>query len=269
MKQSSIFVALALLLAAAPPAHAEHKLLVTDLLDAGQAELQTGYEYSYLHPTIKNVGAYSKADDAQVSSLGFGLGHGLQLDLSLRQVFKERSLTPDGVERRSGMGDLSAGIQYRLPLPEQAPVAVVAGFAVGFDSAPREGAGERSTVFSPSLSASYHLGRGTTPYFGYHAHLRTKGEADSHGVVLGVEKEMNHFLTLDGKLSAELATSTPERSPAEDYAAELGAYLQLRKNLYLLPSGAFLQQSRRSIGEFLQQSVAGFRGALALYYYFD
>ncbi|GFO70064.1 hypothetical protein GMLC_36430 [Geomonas limicola] len=269
MKQGSILVALALLLAAAQPANAAHKLLVTDLLDTGQAELKTGYQFSFLRPTIKNVGSYSKADDTQVSSLGFGLGHGLQLDLSLRQVFKERSLTPDGVERRSGMGDLSAGLQYRYPLPEQAPLAVVAGFAVAFDSAPRDGAGERSTVFSPSLSASYRLGSGTIPYFDYHARLRTKGEADSHEVVLGVEKELNHVLTLDGKLSAEFATSADLRTPAEDYAAELGAYLQLRKNLYLLPSGAFLQQSRRSIGEFRQQSVAGFRGGLALYYYFD
>jgi len=269
VKLRSALIALALLLAAGRQAHAEHKLLVTDLLDAGQAELQTGYEYNVLHPTIKGVGSYSKSDDSATSSVGFGLGHGLQCDLTLRQVFKERGLTPAGVERRSGMGDLSAGLQYRFPWPAQVPFALVAGFEVGFNSAPRDGAGEGSTDFRPMLAASYHLGSGTTPYAQYRAHLRTKSAPDSHDLVLGVEKELSHAVTLDGKLTGSFATSGAELGSAEDYTAEVGAYLQVRKSLYLLPSLGFLQQSRRTIGDFRQQSVAGFRGALALYYYFE
>jgi len=118
------------------------------------------------------------------------------------------------------------------------------------------------------LAASYHLGS-ATPYAEYRANLRTKGEPDSHDLALGIEKELSHALTLDGKLTGSFTTSSADSGAAEDYAAEVAAYLQLRKNLYLLPSLAFLQQSRRSIGEFSQQSVAGFRGALALYYYFE
>ena len=269
MKTKIAGLACGILLAGASLAHAEHRLLVTDLLDYKQFELQTGYEYSVLQPSFFGGGSYRKIDYAAVTTAGAGLGHGLELDLSLRQVFQERDLEPSGVETRSGMGDFSATLDYRLPVAEASPLALVTGLGLKFDSAPQGSAGSGSTDLSPFLAASYRLGMGHLPYAEYRAILRNNGGADSHEVTVGLEKEVNRFATLDLKLIGSFDTATAERTSAEDFSYQAGAYLQLAKNFYLLPSLAGLQQSRRTIGEVHQQSVAGIKAALALYYYLE
>lgn len=269
MKRKFSALICGVLLLSAGAAHAEHKLLVTELLDAKQVEVQTGYEYSQLHTTLRNEGAFSKVDYGSRTTVGAGLGCGLQLDLSLRQVFQERDLEPSGVETHNGIGDLSAALSYRIRAAEKWHLALVTGLGIKFDSAGRGNAGSGTTDVSPYLAASYQLEGGYIPYASYRATLRNSGASDSHELTFGLEKEINKIVTLDCKGVASFGTGAAERSSAEDYTLEVGPYLNLGKNLYLIPSLAVLQQSRRTIGDIKEQSVAGIKTGLALYCYFD
>jgi outer membrane protein OmpA-like peptidoglycan-associated protein len=259
-----------ILLATASTACADHKLLITDVVGAKGAEVQTGYEYSSLRPTIVGGRKYSKIDSAFVTTGAVGIGHGFQLDLSLRQELHNQDLEPSGVADHSGAGRVSTGFRYRFNCSQNPQLALLTG--IGFTFA-GEGhnpvTGDGSTDVSPFVAASYQMGSGYTPYALYRANLREKKWAgNSHEVALGVDKELSKTVTLGIKGAVAFGTGSPESSTTEDASFELNSYLRVAKNFYLIPSVAALQQSRRTIGDIRQQSVAGIKTGLALYYYF-
>lgn len=269
MKTGITTLVCGLLLAASGTVHADHKLLATDLLDAKKIELQAGYEFSYLQPAIVGNNGYSKTDHALLTSAGVGLGYGLQLDFALRQGISRRNLLASGVTSDDGAGDMSAAVSYKILGGEKKVPAVVAGLGLGFENAWHGNPGSATTNVTPFVAASYELGDGYVPYWMYRANFRSGGKSDSHELTVGIEKLLNRFITLDGKGAATFRTGSAESSSAEDYSFELGSYLQVAKNFYLLPSLAALQQSRRTIGTFKQQSVAGIKTGLSIYYYFE
>ncbi|QXE90991.1 hypothetical protein KP001_00110 [Geomonas subterranea] len=259
-------------------AHAEHKLLVTDVLDKKQVEAQALFEYSHLKGDITDAGDPGKGTlnaAESVYSVGVGLGHGLEVSASLPYVFSEREKEViDGVgafqDKRDGFGDLALQAKYRLVGGEEAPYTVVAGLGLKFDTAGGSQAGTGTTDVSPFIAASANLGHHNTPYAIYRATIRNHDEYDTHTVSLGFEKELNHTVTIDAKVDANFNTATRDFTANEDFSFELGSYLQMAHNFYLLPSVAYVvaTDARSKDGEFRAGSADGFRAGFSLYYLF-
>ena len=102
-------------------AHAEHKLLVTDVLDQKQVEAQAQFEYTHASGDVSVAGESGKATyntTESLYSLGVGLGRGLEVSASIPYVFSERGkVQMNGFEpeydKRDGFGDFALGAKYR------------------------------------------------------------------------------------------------------------------------------------------------------------
>ncbi|MBJ6801124.1 hypothetical protein [Geomonas propionica] len=259
-------------------AHAEHKLLVTDVLDKKQVEAQALFEYSHIKGDITDLGDHGKGTINAAESLysvGVGLGHGLEVSASLPYIFSEREKEViDGVgaaqAKTDGFGDLALQAKYRLVGGEEAPYTVVAGLGLKFDTAGDSQAGTGTTDVSPFIAASANLGHHNTPYAIYRATIRNHDESDTHTISLGFEKELNHTVTIDAKVDANFNTATRDYTAYEDFTFEVASYLQMAHNFYLLPSVAYVvaTDSRSKDGEFRAGSADGFRAGFSLYYLF-
>lgn len=244
----------------------DQKLLVTDILNGGEAELQVGYDYRYANPTLVGGGKITESRYQSTVSGGIGVAKGVELTLSVPSVFRARELGADGVESHDGLGDLTAGASFSLP--SSGALALAAGLGVKFDTAGTRNAGTGGTDFIPLLAASYRLEQQVTPYLYYRPVLRGQGHPDTHSLALGAEKAFGRRFTLDGKLAADFETAAGDRTSWQEYAVDLTGYLQMFPNVYLLPNLGAFQHSRRTVGNEKEQSVAGFTGGMALYCYF-
>ncbi|GFO66112.1 transporter [Geomonas paludis] len=259
-------------------AHAEHKLLVTDVLDKKQVEAQALFEYSHTKGDVTILGESGKRTLNAAESLysvGVGLGHGLEVSASIPYVFSERDkLQMDGLdpeqERRDGFGDLALQAKYRLVGGEEAPYTVVAGLGVKFDTAGDSQAGTGTTDVSPFIAASANLGHHNTPYAIYRATIRNHDEYDTHTLSVGFEKELNHTVTIDAKVDANFNTATRDVTANEDFIFELSSYLQVAHNFYVLPSVAYTVATdyRSKDGVARAGSADGYRAGFSLYYLF-
>ncbi|MBU5614498.1 hypothetical protein [Geomonas azotofigens] len=259
-------------------AHAEHKLLVTDVLDQKQVEAQALFEYSHSKGDVTILGESGKRTlnaTESLYSVGVGLGHGLEVSASIPYVFSERDkLQMNGLdpeqERRDGFGDLALQAKYRLVGGEEAPYTVVAGLGVKFDTAGDSQAGTGTTDLIPFIAASANLGHHNTPYAIYRATIRNHDEYDTHTISLGFEKELNHTVTIDAKVDANFNTATRDVTANEDFTFEVSSYLQMAHNFYLLPSVAYVVATDyRSKDDAVRVGSAdGFRAGLSLYYLF-
>ncbi|TSK05133.1 MAG: transporter [Geobacter sp.] len=262
----------------AATAHAEHKLLVTEVLDKSQVEAQAQFEYAHASGDVKGAfesGKIFTNTTESIYSLGVGLGHGLEVSASMPYVFSERmkvqveGLEPE-YEKRDGFGDFALQAKYRLLGGEEHPFTVVAGLGLKFDTAGNDDAGTGTTDVSPFIAASTNLGDHNTPYAIYRATIRNHGEQDTHTISLGLEKEINHTVTLDAKIDANFNTSTRELAANEEFNFELASYIQMAHNLYLLPSVSYViatDQKEKEL-DIRLESVDGYRAGLSLYYLF-
>nr|WP_279342487.1 transporter [Geotalea sp. SG265] len=261
---------------AAGTAHAEHKLLVTDVLDAKELEGQATFEYAHSTRKIKEagetIGKERATEWASTYSLNVGLGHGLELDASIPYVFSEReSKTGFEPEKRDGVGDFSFGAKYALVKPEkEQPFGLVIGTDVKFDTAGPNNAGTQTTAVSPYIAGSQKVNEHLTPYAIYRATLQNNGGEDSHDLALGVEAEVNHNLTFDARFDAIFGTGTVEEKASERYRLELASYIQLFHNFYLIPAVSVVTGSPVDIRETKEQlgSPKTIAGAVSLYYLF-
>ncbi|MBJ6751506.1 hypothetical protein [Geomonas anaerohicana] len=258
-------------------AHAEHKLLVTDVLDKKQVEAQALFEYSHTKGDITDLGESGKRTLNAAESLysvGVGLGHGLEVSASIPYVFSERDKEqmPDfgTQDKRDGFGDLALQAKYRLVGGEEAPYSVVAGLGLKFDTAGDSQAGTGTTDVIPFIAASANLGHHNTPYAIYRATIRNHDEYDTHTLSVGFEKELNHTVTLDAKVDANFNTATRDVTANEDFNFELSSYLQVAHNFYVLPSVAYTVATdyRSKDGAARAGSADGFRAGFSLYYLF-
>ncbi|MBU5638913.1 transporter [Geomonas sp. Red69] len=259
-------------------AHAEHKLLVTDVLDKKQVEAQAQFEYSHTKGDISGLGETGKVTANTTESLysvGVGLGHGLEVSASLPYVFSERvKVQMDGFapeqEKRDGFGDFALEAKYRLLGGEEAPYTVVAGLGLKFDTAGDSEAGTGTTDVSPFIAASANLGHHNIPYAVYRATIRNHGDQDTHTLSLGFEKELSHTVTIDAKMDANFNTATRDVTANEDFTFEVASYLQMAHNFYLLPSVAYVvaTDAREKNLDIHVGSADGFRAGLSLYYLF-
>lgn len=283
MMQKSIAGMIVCILMTATAARAEHKLLITDVLDAKQVEAQASFEYVRLQQSFDsrfgNGRAVVNSTESRYS-LGAGVGYGLEVTASIPYVFSERtSLRSDadaGIlpEKRDGFGDFSFGAKYSL-LDEKknAPVSLVAGLNVKFDTAGgANNPGTKTTDVNPILAVSKKLGH-HTPYASYQAVISNHGHADEHILSVGVERELNETVTFDARVDAAFATATDTLSSSESYDLELASYLQLLHNFYLIPSvavatGSTSHNKGSNLFDMHFGSPFGVKAGLSLYYLF-
>lgn len=275
MKKS--VVALVGILLSATAAQAEHKLLVTDILEPKQVEAQAKFEYARLKgdlnsPTEGDGKITSYALESNFS-LGVGLLKGWEVTASVPYLLSEREKAQfNGAEarygKRDGVGDFALETKYRVWGGEQVPWAMVAGLGLKFDTAGANNAGTGTTEVSPFLAASHRLDHEHTPYAVYRVTVRNHGENDTHTLTLGLEKELNHTVTLDAKVDANFNTSSDKRSRNQDFLFELSSYIQVAHNLYLLPSVSYALANSytEKADEVRVSSLDGFRGGVSLYY---
>ena len=247
--RTRIAVIIAGLLMTATAARAEHKLLITDVLDAKQVEAQASFEYSRTQASfdssIESGRVISNSTDSRYS-LGFGLGHGLEVTASIPYVLSERAkiefsnpAIESEYEKRDGFGDFSFGAKYSLLDEKSAPVALVVGTDIKFDTAGgKNNPGTQTTDVSPYLAVSKKLGHHATPYAAYRATISNHGQPDTHLLSLGSENELNETVTIDVRFDAAFTTASNDLSSFETYSLELASYLQLFHNFYLIPSVA-------------------------------
>jgi len=272
------------ILMTATAARAEHKLLITDVLDAKQVEAQASFEYMRLQQSFGSRfgnGRVVVNSTESRYSLGAGVGYGLEVTASIPYVFSERTaLRSDAdagilTEKRDGFGDFSFGAKYSL-LDEKknAPVSLVAGLNVKFDTAGgANNPGTKTTDVNPILAVSKKLGHHHTPYASYQAVISNHGHADEHILSVGVERELNETVTFDARVEAAYLTATDSFSSSESYDLELASYLQLLHNFYLIPSVAVATGSTsHSKGSKYSDehfgSPFGIKAGLSLYYLF-
>lgn len=265
----------------ATPAMAEHKLLVTDVLDPLQVEAQAKFEYSNTSFEYKVPYFGSRAVERRVEavesqySVGVGLGHGIEVTASIPYLIKEWAHTESSFTRNggaeedaSGFGDFAVQAKFRVLGGEKDRVTVVSGVGVKFDSGSDE-VGTHTTDVSPFIAGSVNLPNHHTPYAIYRATIRNHEAPDTHTVSVGLEKEFNHVVTLDAKIDSNFNTATSYTKAFEDFSFELTSYIQVAHNFYLLPTASYVVSTdAKSKDVPVRGSFDGFRGGLSLYYLF-
>lgn len=261
-------------------ARAEHKLLVTEVLDAGQVEAQATYEIVHAE-TDFDVPAFAESGELKLNlqesrySLGVGLGHKLELSASIPYVISEKAklsfdaMAPES-EEADGFGDLTLGAKYRIFEEEHLPFTLAIGVDVKLDTASEGDVGTGTTDVSPYLALSKEVAEHVEGYAVYRATLVDSGGSDEHALALGVEAELNEALTLDAALQFGYNTSDDETDSFETYGLELAAYLQVAHNLYLIPAfgieraTAFDMHFGTEVVNF--DPTMSYRGALSVYF---
>jgi hypothetical protein len=284
-----MYVRLAILLSAVllmnGAAHAEHKLLVTDVLDSGQYEASADFSYghSYYDYTLKSPVFQQgrRIHDSAVSlySFGFGVADGFQLSLRVPYVFHDRTkfnyvlpAFPSRAFDNEGWGDLELGGRYRLTGGEGKPLTLVAGLNVKLDSADKNKEGSGTTDISPYIAIGTAMNGGTLrPYASYQAVVRNHGTHDSHLLTIGSEYKINKDVSLAPSFRATFRTSSTSQAPYESYELSLAGYFQLFHNFYLTPSagGGISTASHTKDGALDFETLKFVNVGLGLYYLFN
>lgn len=271
------------MLLSALPAHADHRLLVTDVLDAGQFQAEADFAYTHssndfdsnvyvmdikngvLTPTILKVpGTETRNTFGSTYSLGAGLGHGFQVNVSIPYKFVDdiNNSNSPGNEYRNprdfwrpdshwdGFGDVTTGLKYRIFAEEKLPLVVTAGLDVKFNTAGTIGDINRvvgmdyflsgSTDISPCLAVSTAIGSDIKPYASYRATLRNNGNNDSHALSIGTQYEVSPSVTLNPSFSATLQTDSSVFHSYQSYDLICKPTCRLQKISIFFPTSVSL-----------------------------
>lgn len=282
-----IMLSCLLVLLIAISAQAEHKLLITDTLDARQSEAALNFNYAHSSYELPRAAYMSEGSTSRIAysslvSLGLGLGYGLQLTASIPYVFYDKTRsTQDNMlipgdsgrysKEHSGFGDATIGAKYRIWGNEKQTWALTTGLDLKLDSADSHYVGSGTTDISPFIATSTVVNTNLRPYGWYRAVIRDHSRGESHLIGIGAEYELNRTLTLKPSFSMELNISSNTFKPYGTYHADLTSYLQLHRNLYLLPALTLaysplidLKQYKERYQDLTTRSIS-----LALYYYFQ
>jgi hypothetical protein len=262
-------------------AHAEHKLLVTDVLDAKEVEAQADYSVSHASAGATYLGQFKlslTADRRELrNSLSVGLGYGLEMTAFLPFIFSDRRKDESfvsGVPRmdlQNNLGDLGVGLKYRLSGGKEKPMTWVVGLDVEFDTAEDDRAGTNGFDFTPYLAASAALPNGWRPFAMFQSAIRSGGVSDIHTLKIGTEKILNQMFTLLGDFQASFITAHAGSDRSASFSLGLGAYINLYRDLYVIPSVRYLMQTRMDLqnGDIEQDTLTATRWSLGLYYLFN
>jgi len=231
-----------------PIAKAENKLFVTDVLDPEQMEAQGTLRFtrssnvSFTSSSGQPGTGYRRTSRATVS-LGRGMSDGLQVDAAIPYAFTDDQIdTSSGVTTtrdRSGVGDLDIGLKYRIAGAERGPYVVSTRLDIKPETADSKRAGTGATNISPLLAASFRVGDGLRPYGVYQATFRNHGQANTHTLTAGVEKIFSETAIVTLETSASINTASDTQTRYGTHAIALSSYLQIGRNLYLIPALSF------------------------------
>ncbi len=250
-------------LALSPVAKAENKLFITDVLDPGQMEAQGTLRFtrssnvSFTSSSGLTGSGYRRTSRATVS-LGRGISDGFQLDAAIPYVLVDDEInTVNGVTTtrdQSGIGDLDMGLKHRIAGAERGPYVVSARLGIKPETADSNKAGTGATNISPQLAASFRIGDSLRAYGVYLATLRNHGHADTHTLIVGVEKTFSETVVVTLETTASINTASDTEAGYDTHGIALSSYLQVGRNLYLIPALSFSW-----IGE--QRTLSGFSRA--------
>jgi len=241
-----IFVGLALTWL---PCQAEEKLFVTDVLSKKEIEARMSFLYIHdstdFHRGSPSFLTGNQKNDFFASEyyLGLGLGHELEVAAWIPYVFFDKLKNrfdsyPDPQTfhyRKDGVGDFHVGAKYRVFDEEDKPFTLVAGLETKFDTASENDGGTGSTDVSPFVAASVTVANGVRPYVVYSFTERNHGKKDTHSIRLGMEKELDERVGLNGFLQGSFHTSSDLVTSYETYQFRVESYIRVYGNLYVLP----------------------------------
>ncbi len=257
-----------------PIAKAENKLFITDVLGPGQMEAQgTLRSTRSSNVSFTSGSGYRRTSRATVS-LGRGLSDGFQLDAAIPYVLVDDEInTINGVTStrdQSGIGDLDIGLKYRIAGAERVPFVVSARLDIKPETADSNKAGTGATNISPQLAASFRVGDSLRPYGAYIATLRNHGRADTHTLIVGVEKTFSEIVVATLDTSASINTASDTEASYDTHAIALSSYLQVGRNLYLIPALSFtwIGEQRTISGSSRVDSQTVRAASLGIYYLF-
>ncbi|MDY6954487.1 MAG: transporter, partial [Thermodesulfobacteriota bacterium] len=231
------------------PCQAEEKLFVTDVLSKKEMEARVSFLYIHdstdFHRRSPSFLTGNQKNDFFASKyyLGLGLGHELELAAWIPYVFfdKLKNRFDSYPEpqifryRKEGFGDFQLGAKYRLFDEQDKPFTLVAGLETKFDTASENDGGTGSTDIRPFVAASATVTHGVRPYVVYSFTDRNHGKKDTHAIKLGVEKELDERVGLNGFLEGSFHTSSDLLTSYEMYHFRVESYIRLYGNLYVLP----------------------------------
>lgn len=279
MKKSVVLAAVLTLLAATgamaehkPAGHSasEHKLLVTDVPNPGQVEARIDYAYS--NAEGKNDLEEKIRDEKNTATLflSAGVAKGLKLYASQPYTLAQQK---EGTEIE-GLGDLTLGARYSITKGlVHLPLDVALGFEWQSRSASarpdRPGSGANS--YSPYVAVSKSLGM-TTPYLKYQPDFVNGRSEDwiNQKVTVGAEIEVCHTASLDASVKTVANGSHDGFQSSTDVEIELMPYINIAKNVYLLPRVAykFAGDLKDNAGVKLVKDVGEITTGLGLYILF-
>lgn len=238
MKKAVVFSAL-LSLFASTSALAEHKLLVTDVPNPGSFE--TRLDVSYSKAQWKNDLDEKIADEktGAAVTVAAGVVEGLKLSASLPYTIAQHA---EGTSI-DGFGDITLGARYALTkslvkLPFDAAVGLDWKLASADSNPGRPGTGRNDYAPYLAVSKNHHV---YIPYFKYQPEFIVKEHAGQtiHNLTAGAEIEFSHHYSLDVAVKASLNGSHEGLKSSNDYEAEIAPYINLKKNIYLIPKVAY------------------------------
>lgn len=247
MKKHIVILALLTLISA--PAYAEHKLLITDVLDKGQSEVSASFSYSHAQNNYSDKLAIypsgtAKSDfTSSTLSTAIGLGPGIQFSATIPYIIShkttytfETSPQVSSVSKREGLGDLEIGVKGLIVGEETSPATLVVGLDLKLDMQDPDHGGTGTTNIAPYVALSRKVASETRLYVAYAPVMRNHGAADSHTLMAGVEQIVSRRVTAVAEGGLTFWNNSERIGDTKEFGAALAAYLQLYGNLYLVPS---------------------------------
>jgi len=257
-----------------PIAKAENKLFITDVLDPGQMETQGTLRFTRSSNVSFTSGSGYRRTTRATVSLGRGLSDGFQLDAAIPYVLVDDEInTVNGVTTtrdQSGIGDLDIGLKHRIVGAERGPYVVSGRLDIKPETADSNKAGTGATNISPQLAASFRVGDSVRPYGVYQATFRNHGQGDTHTLTIGVEKTFSETVIATLETAASINTASDTDASYDRYAIALSSYLQVERNLYLIPALSFtwIGEQRTISGSSRVDSQTVRAASLGIYYLF-
>ncbi len=257
-----------------PIAKAENKLFITDVLDPGQMEAQGTLRSTRSSNVSFTSGTGYRRTSRATVSLGRGLSDGFQLDATIPYVLVDDEInTVNGVTTtrdQSGIGDLDIGLKHRIAGAERGPYVVSGRLDIKPETADSNKAGTGATNISPQLAASFRVGDSVRPYGVYQATFRNHGQGDTHTLTIGVEKTFSETVIATLETAASINTASDTDASYDRYAIALSSYLQVERNLYLIPALSFswIGEQRTISGSSRVDSQTVRAASLGIYYLF-
>lgn len=247
MKQYTVVLVLLTLVSA--PAHAEHKLLITDVLDRGQSEISGSFSYSHSQNKYSDKLAIypsgtAKSDfTSSTLSTTIGLGPGVQFSASIPYIISQKTTytletTPpvSSVSKREGVGDPVFGVKGLIIGEKTSPVTLVAGLDLKLNMQDPDHGGTGTTNIAPYVAVSRKVASETRLYAAYEAVIRNNGASDSHTLWAGIEQIASRRVTVVAEGGLTFWNNGKQTDSTKEFGAALASYLQLYGNLYLVPS---------------------------------